>query len=96
MMDLAVDALFCILYLVETQYVADNDKADYPDPHWLFVSRPHSLWLVAVAMSSWNVMSALIRFVFADSRQVRQLRYRLSHRVFLLLCYQSVPSIYKH
>ncbi|KAF9355445.1 potassium channel, sub T, member 1 [Mortierella sp. NVP85] len=68
MMDLAVDALFCILYLAETQYVADNDKADYPDPYWLFVSRPHSLWLVAVAMSSWNVMSALIRFVFADSK----------------------------
>ncbi|KAF9928384.1 potassium channel, sub T, member 2 [Mortierella alpina] len=68
MMDLAVDALFCILYLVEAQYLAHKDSTPYPDPKWLFVPRPKGIWVAAVAMSSWNLMSAFIRFMFADNR----------------------------
>ena len=68
MMDLVVDILFCVLYLFEAQYLSSNDNTDYPNPYWLFVPRPKSIWLIAVAMSSWNLMSALIRFVFADNR----------------------------
>jgi len=68
MMDLAVDALFCILYLVEAQYLAHKDSTPYPNPKWLFVPRPKGIWVAAVAMSSWNLMSALIRFMFADNR----------------------------
>ncbi|KAI8354846.1 hypothetical protein B0O80DRAFT_507681 [Mortierella sp. GBAus27b] len=70
MMDLAVDVLFCILYLGETQYVISQNKnsGDYPDPYWLFVPRSRALWLIAVTMSCWNAMSSLIRFVFADSK----------------------------
>ncbi|KAF9954372.1 hypothetical protein BGZ72_004625 [Mortierella alpina] len=68
MMDLAVDALFCILYLVEAQYLVHKDSTPYPNPNWLFVPRPKGIWVAAVAMSSWNLMSALIRFIFADNR----------------------------
>ncbi|KAF9280994.1 potassium channel, sub T, member 2 [Mortierella alpina] len=68
MMDLAVDALFCILYLVEAQYLVHKDSTPYPDPKWLYVPRPKAIWVAAVAMSSWNLMSALIRFFFADNR----------------------------
>lgn len=68
MMDLVVDILFCALYLVEAQFLIHKDSNTYPDPDWLFVPRPRPIWLVAVAMSSWNLMSALIRFVFADNR----------------------------
>ncbi|KAG0048287.1 potassium channel, sub T, member 1 [Gryganskiella cystojenkinii] len=68
MMDLVVDCLFCVLYLVEAQYLVDKDTTEYPNPDWLFVPRPRPIWVVAVAMSSWNLMSALIRFVFADNK----------------------------
>ncbi|KAF8937868.1 potassium channel, sub T, member 2 [Dissophora ornata] len=68
MIDLAVDALFCVLYLVEAQYLVNKDWSDYPQPYWLFIRRPRPIWVIAVAMSSWNVMSALIRFNFADSK----------------------------
>jgi len=68
MMDLVVDILFCVLYLFEAQYLSSNDNTDYPNPYWLFVPRPKSIWLIAVAMSSWNLMSALIRFIFADNK----------------------------
>ncbi|KAF9572096.1 hypothetical protein EC968_010347 [Mortierella alpina] len=68
MMDLAVDALFCILYLVEAQYLVHKDSTPYPNPKWLFVPRPKEIWVTAVAMSSWNLMSAFIRFMFADNR----------------------------
>lgn len=70
MMDLVVDILFCVLYLVEAQYLSSKDSTDYPNPRWLFVHRPRPMWLIAVAMSSWNLMSAIIRFVFADNKYV--------------------------
>ncbi|KAF9313715.1 hypothetical protein BG003_004898 [Podila horticola] len=68
--DLIVDTLFCILYLVETEYLISRpiDPEQFPNPHWLFVNRPHPIWVVAVAMSSWNLMSAFIRFIFADNK----------------------------
>ncbi|KAG0200144.1 potassium channel, sub T, member 2 [Mortierella sp. GBA30] len=68
MMDLVVDALFCVLYLAEAQYLVDKDSTPYPNPSWLFVPRPKAIWIIAVAMSSWNLMSALIRFIFADNK----------------------------
>ncbi|KAI7818289.1 hypothetical protein BC939DRAFT_297314 [Gamsiella multidivaricata] len=68
MMDLVVDALFCVLYVVEAQYLVNKDSTDYPNPDWLFVPRPRAIWIIAVAMSSWNLMSALIRFIFADNK----------------------------
>ncbi|KAG0235620.1 potassium channel, sub T, member 1 [Actinomortierella wolfii] len=72
MMDLVADALFCILYLVEVQYLVSflmkNDSSSYPDPSWLFVPRPRAIWIIAMTMSSWNIMSAVIRFIFADSK----------------------------
>ncbi|KAF9196933.1 potassium channel, sub T, member 2 [Haplosporangium sp. Z 11] len=68
MMDLMVDALFCILYIVEAHYQTNNDPTGYPTPSWLFVPRPKAIWIVAVAMSSWNLMSAFIRFIFADNK----------------------------
>ncbi|KAF9296276.1 potassium channel, sub T, member 1 [Mortierella antarctica] len=68
--DLIVDTLFCILYLVETEVMISrpSDPDQYPSPHWLFVPRPRSIWIIAVAMSSWNIMSAFIRFIFADNK----------------------------
>ncbi|KAF8980978.1 potassium channel, sub T, member 2 [Entomortierella lignicola] len=68
MIDLVVDVLFCILYLVEAQYLINKDTFDYPDPKWLFIVRPRPIWILAVAMSSWNLMSAVIRFIFADNK----------------------------
>ncbi|KAI1316875.1 hypothetical protein EDD11_009365 [Mortierella claussenii] len=91
MMDLAVDVLFCVLYLVEAQYLVDKDKAistatdEYLNPPWLFVPRPRAIWLVAVAMSSWNVMSALIRFIFADSNILPVLWWRFIFSIQTLL-----------
>ncbi|KAF9403639.1 potassium channel, sub T, member 2 [Mortierella sp. AD011] len=68
MIDLVVDVLFCILYLVEAQYLFNRDTAGYPEPAWLFNVRPRPIWIIAVAMSSWNLMSAIIRFTFADNK----------------------------
>ncbi|KAG0344760.1 potassium channel, sub T, member 2 [Podila humilis] len=66
--DLIVDLLFCILYLVECQSVQQRKDQVYPDPNWLFVPRIWTIWAIAVAMSSWNLMSAFIRFIFADNK----------------------------
>ncbi|KAG0020567.1 potassium channel, sub T, member 2 [Podila clonocystis] len=68
--DLIVDTLFCILYLVETEVLITrpSDPDQYPNPNWLFVPRPYPIWVIAVAMSSWNLMSAFIRFIFADNK----------------------------
>ncbi|KAF9429000.1 hypothetical protein BGZ94_000181 [Podila epigama] len=68
--DLIVDTLFCILYVVEAEWLAArlDDPREYPHPAWLFVWRPHPIWVVAVTMSSWNLMSAFVRFLFADSK----------------------------
>ncbi|KAF9160445.1 hypothetical protein DFQ26_005503 [Actinomortierella ambigua] len=72
MTDLVVDVLFCILYLAEVQYwvnfLLNGDTTSYPDPNWLFVPRPHLIWAFALAMSTWNIMSAVIRFIFADNK----------------------------
>ena len=74
MMDLAVDVLFCCLYLVDAQSLVEErlqisyDNPAYPNPPWLFVPRHRAVWIIAVTMSSWNLMSALIRFVFADHK----------------------------
>ncbi|KAF9141898.1 potassium channel, sub T, member 2 [Mortierella sp. GBA39] len=74
MMDLVVDVLFCCLYLVDAQSLVEErlqisyDNTAYPNPPWLFVPRHRTVWIIAVAMSSWNLMSALIRFVFADHK----------------------------
>ncbi|KAF9110634.1 potassium channel, sub T, member 2 [Mortierella sp. AM989] len=67
MMDLVVDVLFCILYLIEVEYLINKDSTDHPEPKWLFIVRPRPIWITAVVMSSWNLMSALIRFIFADN-----------------------------
>ncbi|KAF9088098.1 hypothetical protein BGX23_007652 [Mortierella sp. AD031] len=74
LVDLAVDVLFCCLYLVEAQILVESrieidvDNPKYPNPPWLFVPRPTPIWIAAVAMSTWNLMSALIRFIFADNK----------------------------
>ncbi|KFH70422.1 hypothetical protein MVEG_03272 [Podila verticillata NRRL 6337] len=68
--DLVVDTLFCILYLVEYEWLRNHasEPTGFPNPQWLFVPRPHPIWVIAVAMSSWNLMSAIIRFIFADNK----------------------------
>jgi len=70
--DLVVDTLFCILYLVEYEWLRNHasETTDFPNPQWLFVPRPRPIWVIAVAMSSWNLMSAFIRFIFADNKYV--------------------------
>ncbi|KAF9153429.1 hypothetical protein BG015_003406 [Linnemannia schmuckeri] len=85
MMDLVVDVLFCCLYLVDAQSLVEErqqisyDNPAYPNPPWLFVPRHRPVWIIAVTMSSWNLMSALIRFVFADHK----LRFIFSFQTLL-------------
>ncbi|KAG0377407.1 hypothetical protein BGX24_006149 [Mortierella sp. AD032] len=85
MMDLVVDVLFCCLYLVDAQTLVNSrnqisaSNPDYPNPPWLFVPRLRPVWIIAVTMSSWNLMSALIRFVFADNK----LRFIFSFQTLL-------------
>ncbi|KAF8949470.1 hypothetical protein BGZ47_000011 [Haplosporangium gracile] len=85
MMDLVVDVLFCCLYLVDAQSLVEErqqisyDNPAYPNPPWLFVPRHRPVWIIAVTMSSWNLMSALIRFVFADNK----LRFIFSFQTLL-------------
>ncbi|KAF9912442.1 hypothetical protein EC991_010529 [Linnemannia zychae] len=85
MMDLVVDVLFCCLYLVDAQSLVESrnqisaSNPDYPNPPWLFVPRLRPVWIIAVTMSSWNLMSALIRFIFADNK----LRFIFSFQTLL-------------
>ncbi|KAF9933219.1 Calcium-activated potassium channel subunit alpha-1 [Linnemannia zychae] len=85
MMDLVVDVLFCVLYLVDAQSLVnsrneiDYNNPEYPNPPYLFVPRLWQVWVIAVAMSTWNLMSALIRFIFADNK----LRFIFSFQTLL-------------
>ncbi|KAI8637256.1 hypothetical protein BD408DRAFT_424858 [Parasitella parasitica] len=57
-LDLLVDLLFCLAYLVEMKQEADVDL----DPFWLFKWRSYDLWLVCLALSYWDLGSFVIRF----------------------------------
>lgn len=78
-----MDVLFCFLYLVDAQTLVQSrseisyENPTYPNPPWLFVPRLRPVWIIAVAMSSWNLMSALIRFIFADHKYVLVIIYIL-------------------
>ncbi|KAG0294333.1 hypothetical protein BGZ96_001406 [Linnemannia gamsii] len=95
MMDLVVDVLFCILYLVDAQTLVlsrseiSYENTKYPNPPWLFVPRLRPVWIIAVCMSSWNLMSALIRFIFADNK----LRFIFSFQT-LLDAITAIPFLF--
>ncbi|KAL7315601.1 hypothetical protein PS15m_004798 [Mucor circinelloides] len=57
-LDLLVDLLFCLAYLVEMKQESDVDL----DPFWLYKWRSYDLWLVCLALSYWDLGSFVIRF----------------------------------
>ncbi|KAF9359696.1 potassium channel, sub T, member 2 [Mortierella sp. AD094] len=93
MIDLVVDVLFCILYLVEAQYLISKDTVDYPEPAWLFNVRPRPIWVIAVAMSSWNLMSAVIRFIFADNNRKANLMEKSRGRLSFIFSIQTLLDV---
>ncbi|KAL1920915.1 uncharacterized protein VTP21DRAFT_11550 [Calcarisporiella thermophila] len=63
--DLLVDLIFCILYLVE---IAFRKPTQNLNPTFLFIDRPRFFWIIAVAMSFWNLLSLITRIMFSDNR----------------------------
>ncbi|KAK4514602.1 uncharacterized protein ATC70_002201 [Mucor velutinosus] len=56
-LDLLVDLLFCLAYLVEMKQESDVNL----DPFWLYKWRSYDLWLVCLALSYWDLGSFAIR-----------------------------------
>ncbi|CAM0140386.1 unnamed protein product [Umbelopsis sp. WA50703] len=66
-LDLLVDILFCLAYLMELKQEKDVGL----HPPWLYKYRARDLWLFCQLLSFWDVGSYLIRFVLAgDIRTV--------------------------
>ncbi|KAI7887810.1 uncharacterized protein EV154DRAFT_329253 [Mucor mucedo] len=56
-LDLLVDLIFCIAYLVEMKEEADVNLY----PPWLYKYRSYDLWLVCLALTYWDLCSFAIR-----------------------------------
>ncbi|KAI7868459.1 hypothetical protein BDF14DRAFT_1793440 [Spinellus fusiger] len=83
-LDLLVDLLFCLAYLVEMKQEADVDLY----PPWLYKWRSYDLWLFCQFLSIWNTGSFLMR-VFMN---VYPLSVLLSFRSFIELM-TTVPFL---
>ncbi|KAJ3102136.1 hypothetical protein HDU97_000778 [Phlyctochytrium planicorne] len=72
-LDLLSDLLMSILYLLELQWnvsarSSDSRLKEVSAPHWLLVARPSTVFYIAVAFSSFNLISFFIRVILADHK----------------------------
>ncbi|KAL0097216.1 calcium-activated BK potassium channel alpha subunit-domain-containing protein [Phycomyces blakesleeanus] len=74
-LDLLVDILFCLAYLVEMKQESDVDL----DPPWMYKWRSYDLWIFCLCLTVWNTGSFLMR-VFMN---VHPLSVFLSFRFFI-------------
>jgi hypothetical protein len=70
MLDLISDLLFCAQYLSEIHFNVSREEENAPSslPTWLWTYRPYGMFLVAVIFSAFNVISLIIRTLFADNK----------------------------
>ncbi|TPX37664.1 hypothetical protein SmJEL517_g00575 [Synchytrium microbalum] len=61
-----MDVLFCILYLVELQFLYSFPVTQ--EPRWLYTSRPKAVFLVGFGISCYMLVSSFFRIILADRR----------------------------
>lgn len=57
-LNLVVDFIFCLLYLVELQITSPKYELD---PYWLFISRPAGFYDVLLAFSFFNAFMSICK-----------------------------------
>ncbi|ORX63770.1 hypothetical protein K493DRAFT_322074 [Basidiobolus meristosporus CBS 931.73] len=62
-LDLIVDFLFCILYMVEMQM---SEVTGF-SPHWLWVDRPTVVWYLMILLTCENIISRLAQILFTQT-----------------------------
>ncbi|KAG0294653.1 hypothetical protein BGZ96_000766 [Linnemannia gamsii] len=63
--NVVVDTIFCVLYLVEASYLTrpENHEKD-----WHYIQRNAHLWHVLVGIATYNFLTVFCSFVFSDSK----------------------------
>ncbi|GJJ69862.1 hypothetical protein EMPS_02211 [Entomortierella parvispora] len=77
-----VDSIFCILYLVEASNLT---RPPGHESHWLYIERTRSFWLVLVTIATYNFVTVCCSIIFSESKaaSLRSTRHIVSTLVAL-------------
>ncbi|KAI1318932.1 hypothetical protein EDD11_005366 [Mortierella claussenii] len=77
-----VDAVFCILYLVEASNLT---RPAGQETHWLYIERSRSFWHLLVTMACYNFFTVCCSVIFSESKStsLRSTRHIVSTLVAL-------------
>jgi hypothetical protein len=65
-MDVVVDLILSVLYLIELQYNISHFSDIPPETRyrWLYVVRPPVIYHIAIGLSCYNILSLAIFYIF--------------------------------
>ncbi|KAI8817733.1 uncharacterized protein EV422DRAFT_213864 [Fimicolochytrium jonesii] len=91
-LDLLVDLMFCILYLIEFEIDRNHrDRVADLSPSWLYVARPSTLWNMELSCSSYMVWSQINKIIIADSKREAMFNHRIALDLFICAPFLFLP-----
>jgi hypothetical protein len=87
--NVVVDTIFCILYLVEASNLT---RPPGHESHWLYIERTRSFWHLLVVIATYNFVTVCCSIIFSEAKMasVRSTR----HIVSTLVAVPFIVSIF--
>ncbi|KAF9931955.1 hypothetical protein FBU30_009250 [Linnemannia zychae] len=75
--NVVVDTIFCILYLVEASYLT---RPEGRESQWLYIQRSAHLWHILVGIATYNFLCVVFSIAFSDSKidSIKSVRHIIS------------------
>ncbi|KAF8975653.1 hypothetical protein BGZ46_008945 [Entomortierella lignicola] len=87
--NVVVDTVFCILYLVEANSLT---RPPGYESHWLYIQRSKSFWHILVAIAIYNFITVVVGLTFSESKMISIRSTR--HIVSTLVAVPFIISIF--